>query len=188
MSTLQMPKDSSDGKGVSMMGSSMPTLNPNQHQMVVGRTGEHVGINHNMAHRGPETSDSLRRSAEPRTNDRSQEYQNAAHMERHGQHVNSDLAARRHAFFAAKESHNLGQSGQQAAGSYMLQNHAMDNNTGVNIRHSPGNSVSNNQFPHQSLQAQNDLKPQFVTNSQGAGNMASVNEVCLPHLHCEEDI
>lgn len=179
MSTLQMPKDNSDGKGVSMMGSSMPTLNPNQHQMVVGRTGEHVGINHNMAHRGPETSDSLRRSAEPRTNDRSQEYQNAAHMERHGQHVNSDLAARRHAFFAAKESHNLGQSGQQAAGSYMLQNHAMDNNTGVNIRHSPGNSVSNNQFPHQSLQAQNDLKPQFVTNSQGAGNMASVNEKML---------
>ncbi|CAM0871963.1 unnamed protein product [Alopecurus aequalis] len=177
ISTLQMPKDNSDGKGVSMMGSSMPTINPNQHQMVVGRTGEHVGINHNIGCRGQETSESLRRSAEPRTNDRTQEYQNALHMERHGQHVSSDLAARRHSFFAAKESHNLGQSGQQAVGSYMLQNHAMDN-TGVNIRHSPGNPVSS-QFPPQSLQAQNNLKPQFVTNSQVAGNMTSVNEKML---------
>uniref|UniRef100_A0ACD5TW53 Uncharacterized protein n=1 Tax=Avena sativa TaxID=4498 RepID=A0ACD5TW53_AVESA len=177
ISTMQMPKDSSDGKGVSMMGSSMPTINPNQHQMV-GRTGEHVGINHSIGRRGPETSESLRRSAEPRTNDRGQEYQNALHMERHGQHVSSDLAARRHSFFAAKESHNLGHSGQQAVGPYMLQNHAMDN-TGVNIRHSPGNPVSSNQFPPQSLQAQNNLKPQFVTNSQVAGNMASVNEKML---------
>lgn len=172
-----LPKDSSDGKGVSMIGSSMPTMNPNQHHMA-GRTGEHVGVNHSIGRRGPETSESLRRSAEPRTNDRSQEYQNALHMERHGQHVNSDLAARRHSFFAAKESHNLGQSGQQAVGPYMLQNHAMDN-TGVNIRHSPGNPVSSNQFPPQSLQAQNNLKPQFATNSQVAGNMASVNEKLL---------
>ena len=181
ISTSQMTKDNSDGKGVSMMGSSMPAINPNQHQMVVGRTSENVGINHNIGRRVPETSDSLRRSAEPRTNDRSQEYQNALHMERHGQHVSSDLAARRHSFFAAKESHNLGQSGQQAVGSYMLQNHAM-NNAGMNIRHSPGNPVPSNQFPPQSLQAQNNLKPQFVTNSQVAGNMASVNEVCLPYL------
>uniref|UniRef100_A0ACD5X0R0 Uncharacterized protein n=1 Tax=Avena sativa TaxID=4498 RepID=A0ACD5X0R0_AVESA len=178
ISTMQMPKDSSDGKGVSMMGSSMPTINPNQHQMVAGRTGEHVGINHSIGRRGPETSESLRRSAEPRTNDRGQEYQNSLHMERHGQHVSSDLAARRHSFFAAKDSHNLGQSGQQAVGPYMLQNHAMDN-TGVNIRHSPGNPGSSNQFPPQSLQAQNNLKPQFVANSQVAGNMASVNEKML---------
>lgn len=183
ISTSQMQKDSSDGKGVSMMGSSMPTINPNQHQMVMGRTGEHGGINHNIGRRGSETSESLRRSAEPRPNDCNQEYQNAIHTERpgnilnHGQHVNSDHAARRHPFFAAKESQNLG-SGQQAGGSYMLQNHAMDN-TGVNIRHSPGNPVSNNQFPPQSLQGQNNLKPRFVTNSQVAANMASVNEKML---------
>ncbi|VAI08406.1 unnamed protein product [Triticum turgidum subsp. durum] len=183
ISTSQMQKDSSDGKGVSMMGSSMPTINPNQHQMVMGRTGEHGGMNHNIGRRGSETSESLRRSAEPRPNDCNQEYQNAIHMERpgnilnHGQHVNSDHAARRHPFFAAKESQNSG-SGQQAGGSYMLQNHAMDN-TGVNIRHSPGNPVSNNQFPPQSLQGQNNLKPRFVTNSQIAANMASVNEKML---------
>ncbi|EMS68616.1 hypothetical protein TRIUR3_10733 [Triticum urartu] len=180
ISTSQMQKDSSDGKGVSMMGSSMSTINPNQHQMVIGRTGEHGGVNHNIGRRGSETSESLRRSAEPRPNDCNQEYQNAIHMERPGnilnpgQHVNSDHAARRHPFFAAKESQNLG-SGQQAGGSYMLQNHAMDN-TGGNIRHSPGNPVSNNQFPPQSLQGQNNLKPRFITNSQVAANMASVNE------------
>ncbi|VAH88139.1 unnamed protein product [Triticum turgidum subsp. durum] len=180
ISTSQMQKDSSDGKGVSMMGSSMSTINPNQHQMVMGRTGEHGGVNHNIGRRGSETSESLRRSAEPRPNDCNQEYQNAIHMERPGnilnpgQHVNSDHAARRHPFFAAKESQNLG-SGQQAGGSYMLQNHAMDN-TGGNIRHSPGNPVSNNQFPPQSLQGQNNLKPRFITNSQVAANMASVNE------------
>lgn len=181
---VQIPKDSSDGKGVSMMGSSMPAINPNQHQMVIGRTGEHVGINHNISRRGSETSESLRRSAEPRPNDGSQEYQTAIHTERqgsilnHGQHVSSDLAARRHSFFAGKESQSLGQSSQQTTGSYMLQNHAMDN-TGVNIRHSPGNPVSNNQFPPQSLQAQNNMKPRFITNSQVAGNMASVNEKML---------
>jgi hypothetical protein len=39
ISTLQMPKNSSGGKGVSsMMDSSKPTINLNQHQIVVGQT------------------------------------------------------------------------------------------------------------------------------------------------------
>ncbi|KAG8095954.1 hypothetical protein GUJ93_ZPchr0013g35097 [Zizania palustris] len=181
MSTMQMANDSSEGKSSSRMGSSMPTINQDQYQMVIGQTSQHVGLNHNIGRKGPETTESPARSSEPKPNDHNQEYLNVLPAERqghilnHGQHMSSDLASRRHSFFAGKESQNLGQSGQQAMGSYMLQNHAMDN-SGINIRHSPGNPVSN-QFPPQSHQTHNNLMPLFITSSQAPTNMASVNEI-----------
>ncbi|XP_006649626.1 hornerin-like [Oryza brachyantha] len=184
ISTLQMPNDRSDGKSTSMMGSNMSTLNQEQYQAIIGRTGEHVGLNNNIGRKGPEITGSLGRSAEQKSNDHNQDYLNVlpterqGHSSNHGQHVSSDLAARRHPFFSGKESQNLGQSsGQQAMGSYMLQNHAMDN-SGMNIRHSPGNSVSN-QFPPQSHQTHNNLKPRFITNSQASSNVSPVNEKML---------
>ncbi|EAY89026.1 hypothetical protein OsI_10510 [Oryza sativa Indica Group] len=183
ISTMQMPNDSSDGKSTSAMGSNMPTLNQDQYQSIIGRTGEHVGQNHNMGRKGPEITGSLGRGAEQKSNDHNQDYLNVLPTERqghgsnHGQHVSSDFATRRHPFFAGKESQNLGQSGQQAMGSYMLQNHAMDN-SGMNIRHSSGNPVPN-QFPSQSHQLHNNLKPRFIPSSQASSNMASVNEKML---------
>uniref|UniRef100_A0A0D9VR61 Uncharacterized protein n=1 Tax=Leersia perrieri TaxID=77586 RepID=A0A0D9VR61_9ORYZ len=180
ISTMQVPNNNLDGKSNSMMGSNMPSLNQDQYQSIIGRTGEHVGLNHNIGRKGPEITESLGRSADQKSNDHNQDYLNVlpterqGHSSNHGHHVSSDLAARRHPFFAGKESQNLGQSGQQAMGSYMLQNHAMEN-SGMNIRHSPGHPVSN-QFPPQSHQTNNNLKPQFITGSQASSNMASVNE------------
>ncbi|KAG8074024.1 hypothetical protein GUJ93_ZPchr0006g40792 [Zizania palustris] len=182
-STMQMTNDSSDGNSSGMMGSSMPTINQDRYQMIIGRPGEHVGLNHNIGRKGPEISEPLGRSAEQKPNDHNQEYLNVlpterqGHISNHGQHVSSELASRRHSFFAGREPPNLGQSGQQAMGSYMFQNNAMDN-SGINIRHSPGNPVSN-QFPPQSHQTHNNLNPRFITSSQASSNMASVNEKML---------
>ncbi|KAL6645110.1 hypothetical protein ACP70R_016718 [Stipagrostis hirtigluma subsp. patula] len=184
ISTAQMPNESSDGKNISMMGSSMPMVTQDHYQMSTGRTGEQVGMNRNMGHRVPETSESPETSADRRPSDCNQEYLNAtpnekqAHLINHGQHMATDSAARRHSFFAGKEPQNLGQSGQQAMGSFMLQNHAMGS-SGMNVAYSPGNPVSNSLFPPQSHQMRNNLQQRFGTNSNVSTNIPSANEKML---------
>jgi len=177
-SDVSTTHESSDGKNISMMSSSMPMMTQDHYQMVTSRSGEQIGMNRNMAHRAPETSESPGKSAEQRPGDFNQEYLNAtpnerqAHILNHGQHITSDSAPRRHSVFAGKESENLGQSSQQAMGSYMLQNRAMGS-SGMNIGPSPGNPVSNNLFPPQ---MRNNLQHHFGTNSHVSNNMPSVSE------------
>jgi hypothetical protein len=162
----------------------MPMMTQDHYQMVTSRSGEQIGMNRNMAHRAPETSESPGKSAEQRPGDFNQEYLNATPNERqthilnHGQHITSDSAPRRHSVFAGKESENLGQSSQQAMGSYMLQNRAMGS-SGMNIGPSPGNPVSNNLFPPQ---MRNNLQHHFGTNSHVSNNMPSVSEVCSYYI------
>ncbi|CAD6202626.1 unnamed protein product [Miscanthus lutarioriparius] len=177
-SDVSTAHESSDGKNISMMSSSMPMMTQDHYQMVTSRSGEQIGMNRNMAHRAPETSESPGKSAEQRPGDFNQEYLNATPNERqthilnHGQHITSDSAPRRHSVFAGKESENLGQSSQQAMGSYMLQNRTMGS-SGMNIGPSPGNPVSNNLFPPQ---MRNNLQHHFGTNSHVSNNMPSVSE------------
>ncbi|ONL94997.1 hypothetical protein ZEAMMB73_Zm00001d028203 [Zea mays] len=176
-SDVSTTNESSDGKSISMMSSSMSMMAQDHYQMVTSRSGEQIGMNRNMAHRAPEISESPRKSTEQRPGDFNQEYLNATPNERqthtlnHGQHI-SDSAPRRHSIFAGKESENLGQSSQQAMGSYMLQNRAMGS-SGMNIGPSPGNPVSNNLFPPQ---MRNNLQHHFGTNSLVSNNMPSVSE------------
>ncbi|XP_062216410.1 uncharacterized protein LOC133916655 [Phragmites australis] len=182
--TAQMPNEKSDGKNMSMMGSSMPMLAQDNYQMITGGSGEQVGMNRNMGHRVQENSESPGKSADQRPGDCNQEYLNATlnerqvHLLNHGQHMTSDSAARRHSVFAGKESQNLGQSGQQAMGSYMLHNRAAGS-SGMNIGHSPGNSVSNSLFPPQSHQMRNNLQHHFGTNTHVSSNIPSINEKML---------
>lgn len=181
ITTAQIPNESSDGKNNSMMSSSIPMMTPDHYQMITGRSGEQVGMNRNMVHRVPETSDSPGKSADQRPSDFNQEYLNATPNERqahHGQHVTSDSAPRRHSVFSGKESENLSQSSQQAMASYMLQNRVMGS-SGMNIGPSPGNPVSNSPFP-QSHQMRNNMHHHFGTNSHVSNSMPSLNEVCLP--------
>uniref|UniRef100_A0A0A9DEE8 Uncharacterized protein n=1 Tax=Arundo donax TaxID=35708 RepID=A0A0A9DEE8_ARUDO len=183
ISNAQMPNENSDGKNMSMVASSMPMLTQDHYQMITGQSGE-VAMNRNMGHRVPESSESPGKSADQRPGDCNQEYLNATlserqvHLSNHGQHMASDSAARRHSVFAEKESQNLGQSGQQAMGSYMLQNCAVGS-TGMNIGHSPGNPVSNSLFPPQSHQMRTNLQHHFGTNTHVSSNMPSVNEKML---------
>ncbi|TVU47950.1 hypothetical protein EJB05_07568 [Eragrostis curvula] len=184
ISTAQMSNESSDGKNMNMVGSSMPMVTQDHYQMITGRSGEQAGMNRNMGHRVSETSESPGNSTDQRSSDCNQEYLNAnsnerqAHLFNHGQLTTSDSASRRHSPFAGKDSQNLGQSGQQAMGSYMLQNRAMGN-SGMNFGHSPGNSVPNSLFPPQSHQMRNNLQHHFGTNSHVSSNTPSVNEKML---------
>ncbi|XP_062210340.1 uncharacterized protein LOC133911897 isoform X2 [Phragmites australis] len=188
ISTAPMPNEGSDGKNISMMVSSMPMVTQDHYQMITGQSGEQVGMNRNMGHRVPGTSESPGRIADQRASDFNQEYLNKtpnerqAHLLNHGQHMTSDSAARRHSVFAGKESQNLGQSGQQAMRSYTLQNRSMGS-SGLNIGQSPGNPVSNSPFPPQSHQMRNNLQHHFGTNSHVSSNMPSVNEEQLQPRH-----
>ncbi|GJN08663.1 hypothetical protein PR202_ga26612 [Eleusine coracana subsp. coracana] len=180
----QMPNESSDGKNMNVVGSSMPMVTQDHYQVMAGRTGEQVGMNRNMGHRGPETSESPGNSTDQRSSDCNQEYPNTnsnerqAHHFNHGQPMTSDSAARKHPTFAGKESQNFGQSGQQAMGSYMLQNRTMGS-SGMNFGHSPSNTVPNSLFPPQSHQMRNNLHHHFATNSHVSSNTPSVNEKML---------
>jgi hypothetical protein len=184
INTAQTPNERSDGKNMSMVGSSMPMVTQDRYQVMTGRTGEQVGMNCNMGHRVPETSESPGNSTDQRSSDCNQEYLNAnsnerqTHLFSHGQPTTSDSAARRHPTFAGKESQNFGQSGQQAMGSYMLQNRAMGS-SGMSFGHSPSSSVPNNLFPSQSHQMRNNMQHHFGTNSHLSNNTLSVNEVCV---------
>jgi hypothetical protein len=181
ISTAQIPNESSDGKNIRMMGSNIPMMTQDHYQMITGRSGEQAGMNRNMGHRVPETSESPGKSADQRTGDFNQEYLNAtpnerqAHVLNHGQHITSDSAPRRHSVFSGKESENVSQSSQQAMASYMLQNRAMGT-SGMNIGPSPGNPMSNSLFPPQSHQMRNNMQHHFGTNSHVSNNMPSVSE------------
>ncbi|CAN6307541.1 unnamed protein product [Urochloa humidicola] len=180
ISTAQIPNESSDGKNISMMGSSIPMMTQDHYQMITGRSGEQVGMNRNIGHRVSETSESPGKSADQRPSDFNQEYLNAtpnerqAHLLNHGQHITSDSAPRRHSVFSGKESENLSQSSQQAMASYMLQNRAMGS-SGMNIG-PPGNPVSNSPFPPQSHQLRNNMQHHFGTNTHVSNSMPSVSE------------
>ncbi|KAL6867363.1 hypothetical protein ACP4OV_015387 [Aristida adscensionis] len=184
MSTAHTPNESSDGKNVNMMGSSMPMVTQDHYQMIAGQTGEQVGMNRNMGHRVPETAGSPETSTDQRPSDCNQEYLSATpnekqvHLINHGQHMASDSAARRHSAFAGNESQNLGQSGQQVMGSFMFQNHAMGS-SGMNIAHSPGNTVSNSMFSPQSHQMRNNMQQRFGTSTNASSNIPSANEKML---------
>jgi len=165
-----------------MMGSNIPMMTQDHYQMITGRGSEQVGINRNMGHRVPETSESPGKNADQRTGDFNQEYLNAtpnerqAHVLNHGQHITSDSAPRRHSVFSGKESENVSRSSQQAMASYMLQNRAMGT-SGMNIGPSPGNPMSNSLFPPQSHQMRNNMQHHFGTNSHVSNNMPSASEV-----------
>jgi hypothetical protein len=184
MNTAQTPSESSDGKNMNMVGSSMPMMTQDHYQVTTGRTGDQVGMNCNMGHWVPETSESPGNSTDQRSNDCNQEYLNAnsnewqAHLFNHGQPTSSDSTIRRHPTFAGKESQTFSQSSQQAMGSYMLQNRAMGS-SGMNFSHSPNNPVPNNLFPPQSHQMRNNMQHHFGTNSHLSNNTPSVNEVCV---------
>lgn len=188
ISTTQIPNESSDGKHISIMSSSMPMMTQDHYQMIAGRSGEQARMNRNMGHRVPETSESPGKSADQRSSDFSQEYPNAtpnerqAHLLNHGQHITSDSAPRRHSVFAGKESENLGQSSQQAMGSYMLQNRAMGS-SGMNIGPSSGNPLPSSLFPPHSHQMRNNLQHHFGTNSHVSNNLPSVSEEQLQSRH-----
>ncbi|PWZ06977.1 hypothetical protein Zm00014a_016369 [Zea mays] len=177
-SDVSATNESSDGKNISMMSSSMPMMTQDHYQMVTSQSGEQIGMNRNLTHRAPETSESPGKSAEQRPGDFNQEYLNAipnereTHISNHGRHITSDSAPRRHSVSAGKESENLGQSSQQAMGSYILQNRAMGS-SGMNIGLSPGNPMSNSLFPPQT---RNSLQHHFGTNSHVSNSMPSASE------------
>ncbi|WVZ55977.1 hypothetical protein U9M48_006570 [Paspalum notatum var. saurae] len=181
ISSTQIPNESSDGKHISMMTSNMPMMTQDHYQMITGRSGEQVRMNRNMGHRVPETSESPGKSADQRPSDFNQEYLNAtpnerqAHMLNHGQHITNDSAPRRHSVFAGKEPENLGQSSQQAMGSYMLQNRAMGS-SGMNTGTSSSNPLPNSLFPPHSHQMRNNLQHHFGSNSHVSNNLPSASE------------